>query len=70
MSRKHPGKAIEYGFKRELHKVKEIERNRRKYFKFLENEVKLEHKEKWRDLVTFEKMIWWFEKWFNDEISN
>lgn len=24
MSRKHPGKAIEYGFKKELHKVKEI----------------------------------------------
>jgi hypothetical protein len=42
MSRKHPGKAIEYGFKKELHKVKEIERNRRKYFKELEEEIKLE----------------------------
>lgn len=33
MSRKHPGKAFEYGFKKELHRLKEIERNRRKYFK-------------------------------------
>jgi hypothetical protein len=45
MSRKHPGKAIEYGFKKELHKVKEIERNRRKYFKELDDAVKKEQRE-------------------------
>jgi len=40
MSRKHPGKALEYIFKKELRKVKEIERNRRKYFKNTKKEVK------------------------------
>ncbi len=43
MSRKHPGKAFEYGFKKELHKIKEIERNRRKYFKAQRVEVQIEH---------------------------
>lgn len=42
MSRKHPGKALEYVFKKELHKVKEIERNRRKYFKTPKKNVKNE----------------------------
>lgn len=40
MSRKHPGKALEYLFKKELRKVKEIERNRRKYFKNPKKELK------------------------------
>lgn len=42
MSRKHPGKALEYIFKKELRKVKEIERNRRKYFKNPKKDIKNE----------------------------
>lgn len=40
MSRKHPGKALEYIFKKELRKVKQIERDRRKYFKSSKKDVK------------------------------
>lgn len=48
MSRKHPGKAMDYVFKKELHRIKEIERNRRKYFKLPvsnKDEVKMENNE-------------------------
>ncbi len=50
MSRKHPGKAMDYVFKKELHRIKEIERNRRKYFKLPvsnKDEVKMENNENW-----------------------
>jgi hypothetical protein len=33
MSRKHPGNSTDYTIKKEMQRIKEVEKNRRNYFK-------------------------------------